>query len=212
MESLVLELESQCRDLEKMYRDRELEEKRKQTMVDYSWLISSPQKHYEVPQLERLELEELCYNVKPSECGKIISSFRDSLLNEPKVSDLPRIMKACVHQALDQRPKEETLTDWVSKKTASLTSMKLRPQSKVMPFAADMDDIESQSSASTESDLKAQTLPRYSSNNNSIFNVPVWECLHHDVSQNVIFCWLLFFLHMFETFGNQISAVSLAFR
>ena len=173
MESLVLELECQCRDLEKLYRDRELEEKRKQTLVDYSWLVSSPHKYYEVPQLERLELEELCYSVKPSECGKIITAFRDSLLNEPKVSDLPRIMKACVHQALEQRPKEETLTDWVSKKTASLTNMKLRPQTKVVPFAADMDDIESQSSASTESDNRAHTLPRYSSHTSSIFNVPV---------------------------------------
>ena len=173
MESLILELECQCRDLEKTYRDREIEEKRKQTVVDYSWLISSPKKYYEIPQIERLELEEFCYNVKPSECGKIITAFRDSLLNEPKVSDLPRIMRACIQQALDQRPKDETLTEWVTKKTASLTNMKLRPQTKVVPFAADMDDIESQSSASTESENRAHTLPRYSSGTSSVYNVPV---------------------------------------
>lgn len=173
MESLILELECQCRELEKMYRDRELEEKRKQTLVDYSWLISSPKKYFEIPQLERLELEEMCFNVKPSECGKIITAFRDSLLNEPKVSDLPRIMKACIRQALDQRPKDETLTEWMSKKTAGLTNLKLRPQTKIMPFAADMDDIESQSSASTESENRAQALPNYTSQTQSLFNVSV---------------------------------------
>lgn len=173
IESLILELECQCKELEKIYRDRELEEKRKQTLVDYSWLISSPKKYYEIPQLERLELEELCYHVKPSECGKIITAFRDSLLNEPKLSDLPRIMKACIRQALDQRPKDESLTEWVSKKTASLTNIKLRPQTKIVPFAADMEDIESQSSTSTESEHRSQSLPNYTSRTGAIFHVPV---------------------------------------
>ena len=173
MESLILELDCQCKELDKIYRDREDEERRKQTLVDYSWLVSSPKKCYEIPQLERLELEELCYHVKPSECGRIITAFRDCLLNEPKVCELPRIMKACVRQILDQRPKEESLTEWVSKKTASLTNMKLRPQTKIVPFAADMEDIESQSTISTESETRMQSLPTYTAHTDAIFHVPV---------------------------------------
>ena len=173
MESLILELDCQCKELDKANRDREQEERRKQTMVDYSWLISSPKKNYEIPQLERLELEELCYHVKPSECGRIITAFRDCLLNEPKVYELPRLMKACIRQVLDQRPKEESLTEWVSKKTASLTNMKLRPQTKIVPFAADMEDVESQSTTSTESESRTQSFSNYTSRTEAIFNVPV---------------------------------------
>lgn len=170
-ESLLLELEYHMKESEQMAREKEQEQKRRQTGVDYSWLISSPAKPYEIPQLERLELEDLCYQVKPKECSKVITLFRDSLLNDPKVSEMPKIFKACIRQVMEQRPKEETLTEWVVKRTVSLSSLKLRPVSKITPHNFDEeDDVESNCTIETVSSRvenespqllfrKSQTLP-----------------------------------------------------
>ena len=184
-DSLMLELEFHIREAEKLNRDKEQELRRQQTGVDYSWLVTTPVKCYEIPQLVRLELEELCYQIKPSECGKVISLFRDSLLNEPNVTDMPRIMKSCIQQILDQRPKEETLTQWVAKRTVSLTNIKIRPQSKISPTDVDVnDDVESQSTIDTVCSRvepispasvsgRANTLPLYHVAPRNIDHLPV---------------------------------------
>lgn len=149
-DSLMLELDFHIKEMEQLNRDREQELRRKETGVDYSWLVCTPAKCYEIPQLERLELEELCYQVKPSECSTVIGQFRDSLLNEPKVNEMPRLLKACIHQVIDRRPKEESITEWVTKRTVSLTNIKIRPQTKIMPSdSIDQTDVESQSTIDT---------------------------------------------------------------
>ncbi|XP_052779115.1 protein RD3-like [Mya arenaria] len=149
VDSLMLELEFHIREQEQILKDREQEERRRMTGVDYSWLVSAPVKQYEIPHLERLELEDLCYRVKPPECGKVISLFRDSILNEPRVCDIPKILKACIRQVVEQRPKEETLTDWVTKRTSSLINMKIRPSTKITPFHKESDDVESNTTIET---------------------------------------------------------------
>ncbi|XP_033744666.1 protein RD3-like [Pecten maximus] len=133
-DSLMNELDFQIKELERLERENDLDKKRKESGVDYSWLISTPTKSYEVPQLERLELEGLCYKVKPEETGKVLNLFRDALFNEPKPSELSRILRACIRQVLEQRPKEETLASWVTKRSLSLGSLRIRPtSSKVSP-------------------------------------------------------------------------------
>ena len=138
-ESLMMELDYQMKEIERVVLEREQEEKRKTSGVDYSWLVNAQHKPYEIPQLERLELEELFMKLKPSECGRIITSFRDSLLREPEVHELPRILRAIVIQTLESRPKEESMSEWVTRRTVSLT--RLRP-SKISPINDDSDDIE----------------------------------------------------------------------
>jgi len=150
-DSLLLELEFHMKEGEQLAREKEQEERRQQTGVDYSWLVSTPSKPYEIPQLERLELEDLCYQVKPPECSKVVQSFRDSMLNEPAVKEMPKIFKACIRQVIEHRPKEESLSEWVSKRTGSLSNMKLRPVSKITPFDADNSDVESNCTIETVS-------------------------------------------------------------
>ena len=49
--------------------------------------MCAPPKNYEMPQLERLELEELTMKVSPAECGRVLSLFRDAVeAREPEVS------------------------------------------------------------------------------------------------------------------------------
>ena len=102
-----------------------------------------------MPQLDRLELEELCMKVKPEESGRIIQDFRTSLLRDPTIEEIPRLMRACILQVLEGRPKEDTMTEWMMK---SLT--KLRPSTRVVPIG---DDSSSTSSTSDNViELKAQ--------------------------------------------------------
>ena len=176
-ESLMVELEEQCRTIEEKMHEEEQEDNRRRTGVDYSWLVSAPKKTFEISQIERLELEEMFYKVKPAECGQVISLFRDALLNDPALTDLPRIFKACVRQVLDKRPKEETLTEWVTKHTIGLANMKIRPPSRIVPFATE--DVENQSepdcSESTTVQpfsIRSQSLPNYSRNKDPL-DLPV---------------------------------------
>lgn len=148
-DSLMMELDFRIKELEEYYTARDQEEKQQSaSAVDYSWLASTPTpKTFEIPQLERLELEELCYKVKASECSRIIGIFRDALVAEPPVDKLPRILRSAVIQVIEERPKEETLTDWVTKRTASLTSLRIsvRPNPKVTPLDDEQyDDMEKQ--------------------------------------------------------------------
>lgn len=123
------------KEFDAIKREEENQQRRKETGVDYSWLISTPKKSYEIPHIERLELESLCYKLKPTESTQVLSLFRDALLNEPKITDLPKIFKACINQVLEKRPKEESLVEWVTKRSVSLgsSSLRLRPTIRVSP-------------------------------------------------------------------------------
>ena len=115
--------------------------------VDYSWLVIKPPKPYSIPQLERLELEELCMKVKPQESAVIIRTFRAALVREPHVEEIPKIFRAVIIQLLEGRPAEETFPEWVRKSLVNL-----RPASRIMPLR----DSDSACSCSTASSLTFQ--------------------------------------------------------
>ena len=143
-ESLMMELDYQMQEAEQQAREKEREEKRKQSGVDYSWLATAQSKAYEMPELERLQLEQLCMKVKPIECSRVISMFRDSVLREPPFQEMPHLMRSVVLHVVDNRPKEDTMGEWMMK---SLT--KLKPASpRVVPIT-DPDDVEMQRSSSS---------------------------------------------------------------
>ncbi|XP_048741575.1 protein RD3-like [Ostrea edulis] len=131
VDTIMHELEYHIKELERVAYEKEVDDRRRHTGVDYSWLISTGPKGFEIPQLQRLELEEICYKIKPEECGRILSLFRDALFNDPLPSHLPQIMRSCIIQVIEQRPREETLSEWVTKRTLSLT--RIRPNPKVSP-------------------------------------------------------------------------------
>lgn len=160
VDSLLSEVDFHVKELERAYREREQEERRLNTGVDYTWLMTGAPRSYEVPQLERLELEELCYKVNPTECCKVISLFRDAVVREPPVEELTRIMRSCIIQVLEQRPREETLTEWVSRRAHSLTSLKIKPPGRVAP-SGDAEDIEMQAGTRPR-ETRAYSMPDFS--------------------------------------------------
>ncbi|ESO82685.1 hypothetical protein LOTGIDRAFT_97918, partial [Lottia gigantea] len=125
-DTLMSELEFHIKLLDNVNREEENEEECKSRGVDYSWLVTSNKKGYSIPQLERLELEELCCKVHCHECGKVINLFRDALIRKPLVQEVPAIMRACISQIMEQRPQEESLKQWLTRRTSSLSNLRLR--------------------------------------------------------------------------------------
>ena len=133
-ESLLMELDFQIQEAEEAMRERTQQDRIKETGVDYSWLVTKAPKSYEIPELERLELEELCMKVKAVECGKVINNFRTALSREPKIQDISKIFKAVIIQLLDVRPKEDTMSEWMIKGLGKLRKPSI---AKVMPVNYD---------------------------------------------------------------------------
>jgi len=48
------------------------------TEADYSWLAMTPttndRRAYEMPEMKRIELEQMCSRLHPSDCGAVILS------------------------------------------------------------------------------------------------------------------------------------------
>jgi len=55
-------------------------DRRSRLEADYSWLAmtstSNERRLYEIPEMKRIELEQLCSRLHPSDCGAVILSFR----------------------------------------------------------------------------------------------------------------------------------------
>lgn len=138
-------------------------EKRAKGVVDYTWLATPSKATYQMPQIERLELEQLCAKVKPTECGRVINIFRDALHADLALEEVPRLLRAAALQVLESRPKEETIPDWLTK---SLTNIRrIRPRStvrKVTPLYSSDEDLEMQKQA-TDSSVSTVSLSVYSS-------------------------------------------------
>ena len=64
--------------------------------------MSTTRKPFEMGQLERLELEELCMRVKPEESGRIITEFRNAIQRDATLEEIPRLLRAVIIQVSEQ--------------------------------------------------------------------------------------------------------------
>ena len=173
-ESLLMELDYQMKEAAERMKLQEQENKRRMSGgVDYSWLVIAKDKQYEMPQLERLELEDICMKIKPDECGRVIIMFRDALVRDPDVQEIPRILRAVLHQVLDGRPKEESMPEWVMKSITSLS--KYRPNPRISPIDAseDSEGRVSRKRSSTSSSMSFIEEPRSEVMSDTIDELPV---------------------------------------
>ncbi|XP_013381342.1 protein RD3 [Lingula anatina] len=139
-ESLMSELDFQIHEAEELKFHKEQEARRQKTGVDYSWLVTTPPKTFKIPPGMRLELEQMASRVRPSECSTVLTSFRDALLQEPEVFEIPHIMRACIQHVLSRQPvPSETWVDWVGRRTQSLSNIRLRSSPKVLPVQEEME-------------------------------------------------------------------------
>ena len=137
-EALMLELECQIKDVERINRELDKERKRRANVADYSWLISTPPKSFEIPQLERLALEDLASKVRPEDSGNIISEFRKVIEGLPReLHEIPHVMRCIIEKHLIERPSrsEDTSLRWLTKSMSQLRTLKHHASSKVYPVS-----------------------------------------------------------------------------
>lgn len=72
LETLMMELAGQLREVERQQRERRSAARKVCTGVDYSWLASTPRPAYDLSPGERLQLEDVCAKIHPSYCGPAI--------------------------------------------------------------------------------------------------------------------------------------------
>lgn len=93
-----------------------------------SWLVTEKHHLYDMTDVEKLELEQLCHQVAPDSCSRIIREFRLALLREPSTADLPLIMRAIVCRVIDEQRRTagadsvSGLSQWLSQSLTSLRS------------------------------------------------------------------------------------------
>ena len=109
-----------------------------------SWLISEKRPLYDLTDIEKLELEQLCHQVAPESYSRIMREFRSALLREPLANDLPNIMRAIVCRVINEQHSTpdagsmSSLSRWLSQ---SLTSLRSRFV-ETTPLVGDSDGME----------------------------------------------------------------------
>lgn len=141
-EALMMELECQIKDIERINREGEREKKRMANIADYSWLISTPQKSFEIPQMERLALEELASKVRPEDSGNVISEFRGIVEGIPRdVKEIPQVMRCIIDKHLLERSQhsEESTFRWLTRSMSQLRTLSNHTSGKVYPATDDLE-------------------------------------------------------------------------
>lgn len=146
-EALMMELECQIKEIERINREVDQEKKRMANIADYTWLISVPPKTFEIPQMERLALEELASKIPPEDSGDVISEFRSIVEGIPRdVTELSQVMRCVIEKHLLERStkSEDSTFRWLTRSMSQLRTLTNHASGKVYPVK----------------DLELQDLPR----------------------------------------------------
>ncbi|XP_030622778.1 protein RD3 [Chanos chanos] len=133
--TLMLELGAMVKRTERIRLEREAELRRRRSStsnVDYSWL-AGPQAHapYELTPGEVLELQDLCAQIPPPQCGPVIVRFRKLVSEfEPEVHEVSRLFRSVVQNCLDELAGDEELkaraSRWDKQRSKSLSFVSFR--------------------------------------------------------------------------------------
>lgn len=146
-EALMEELESQIKDVDRINREVEREKKKMANEADYSWLISTPPKSFEIPQMERLVLEQLASKVRPQDSGNVISGFRDAVQGIPRdPKELPQVMRCIIEKNLLERSNKSEETEstlrWITRSMSQLRTLTSQSSGRVYPVAdIELEDV-----------------------------------------------------------------------
>ncbi|KAM8947855.1 protein RD3 [Pelodytes ibericus] len=166
VDTLMMELNWQIKQAEKLQREKENEYRKIKTGVDYSWLVSYPKHGYEVSLVERLELEEMCSKIHPSYCGPVILRFRQLIGEyEPDVQEVPRLFRSVLQEAAEKMKEEEETKkiarQWHTKRAMSLSLMTFKSRARIYPFTSDIKTISEDVEKETEPTRRVWSMPEF---------------------------------------------------
>ncbi|XP_053314777.1 protein RD3 [Spea bombifrons] len=166
VDTLMMELNWQIKQAEKLHREKENEYRKIKTGVDYSWLMSYQKHNFEISPGERLQLEETCSKIHPSYCGPVILRFRHLIAEyEPDVQEVPRIFRSVLQEATEKMKEEEETKkiakQWTTKRAMSLSLTTFRSRSRIFPFSSDIKTISEDVERETEPPHRVWSMPEF---------------------------------------------------
>lgn len=161
-ETLMNELECQMKITEDLQAEKERDEKRRKNTADYSWLISTPNRHnYQISPVDRLVLEELATKVRPEDSGEIISQFRTMVESRPfELSEIPKVFRCIIERYLAETMEMDnnSTLKWFTRSLtdlgSSIKTIRSQSSSKVYPLAASKSDVDEQT-------RRVQSMPEF---------------------------------------------------
>ncbi|XP_016098523.1 protein RD3-like [Sinocyclocheilus grahami] len=138
--TLMLELGAMVKRTERIHLEKAAESRRRRSSssADYSWLAGSqPHVSYELTPGDVLELQDLCAQIPPQQCGPVIVSFRKLVSEfEPEVHEVPKLFRGVLRNCLDELQGDAELQDgvnrWEQKRSKSLSFVTFRSKFRTL--------------------------------------------------------------------------------
>ncbi|XP_051514171.1 RD3 domain-containing protein [Myxocyprinus asiaticus] len=138
--TLMLELGAIVKRTERIRLEKEAENRRRRnsSSADYSWL-AGPQPHvpYELTPGDVLDLQNLCAQIPPQQCGPAIVRFRKLVSEiEPDVHEVPKLFRSVLRNCLDEVQGDAELQDrvnlWEKQRSKSLSFVTFRSKFRTL--------------------------------------------------------------------------------
>ncbi|XP_006834093.1 PREDICTED: protein RD3 [Chrysochloris asiatica] len=166
LETLMMELAGQIREVERQQRERNNANRKIRTGVDYSWLANAPRPTYDLSPGERLQLEDVCAKIHPSYCGPAILRFRQLLAeHEPEVQQVARLFRSVLQEVLERMKEEEEVQkltrQWSLRPRGNQALATFKTRARISPFASDIRTISEDVERDTPPPPRAWSMPEF---------------------------------------------------
>ncbi|XP_056328502.1 RD3 domain-containing protein [Danio aesculapii] len=138
--TLMLELGAMVKRTERIQLEKAAENRRRRnsSSADYSWLAGpQPRAPYELLPGDVLELQELCAQIPPQQCGPVIVRFRKLVSEiEPEVHEVPKLFRSVLRNCLEELQGDAELQDranrWEKQRSKSLSFVTFRSKFRTL--------------------------------------------------------------------------------
>ncbi|XP_052005182.1 protein RD3-like [Xyrauchen texanus] len=136
--TLMLELGAMVKRTERIRLEKEIRRRRNSSSADYSWLAGpQPRVPYELTPGDVLDLQDLCAQIPPQQCGPVIVRFRKLVSEiEPDVHEVPKLFRSALQNCLDEIQGDAELQDranrWEKQRSKSLSFVTFRSKFRTL--------------------------------------------------------------------------------
>ncbi|XP_056625656.1 RD3 domain-containing protein [Triplophysa dalaica] len=183
--TLMLELGAVVKRTERIRLEKEAQSRRRRnsSSADYSWL-AGPQPHvpYELTPGDVLDLQDLCAQIPPPQCGPVIARFRKLVSEfEPEVPEVPKLFRSVLRNCLDELQGDAELQDrvdrWEKQRSKSLSFVTFRSKFRTLGrgkggFGGSRNDLQEENTWSDEDEAAEQEMAVMRTRKGRSFSMP----------------------------------------
>ncbi|XP_065127120.1 protein RD3 [Paramisgurnus dabryanus] len=167
--TLMLELGAMVKRTERIRLENEALSRRRRnsSSADYSWLAGSkPRVPYELTPGDVLDLQDLCAQIPPQQCGPVIVRFRKLVSEfEPEVPEVPKLFRSVLQTCLDELQGDAELQNrvnrWEKQRSKSLSFVTFRSKFRTLgrgkgSFGGSRNDLQENTWSDEEEEMAEQ--------------------------------------------------------